>query len=102
MASLATSVLRRLAELAIFDRHASCLAFRLIEQPNRRYAITLQSGEPSAQCRSAPTWGVLRDLVEHAARVVEPLLIQQLRGQLYRSGPLGSSLHISNTNIISS
>ena len=84
VASLIASVLRRLAELAIFDRHASWLAFRIgfVEQPDRRKAIALQSGEPSAQCRPPPTWGIPGHLVEHAPRVVESLLIQQLRGQL--------------------
>jgi hypothetical protein len=84
VASLIASVLRRLAELAICDRHASWLAFRIgfVEQPDRRNAIALQSGEPSAQCRPPPTWGIPGQLVELAPRVVESLLIQQLRGQL--------------------
>jgi hypothetical protein len=68
VASLIASVLRRLAELAIFDRHASWLALRIgfVEQPDRRKAIALQSGKPSAQCRPRPrgaslvTWSSTR------------------------------------------
>ena len=72
------------AELAIFDRHAPAptFAFRLSEQSVRSRAVTLQSGELSAQSRSAPAFSVLRYLVEHATRFVESLLVQQLGSQL--------------------
>ena len=88
---------RRLAELAIFHRHAAALALRLRKQSDRGTATTLQRGEPSPQNRSPPARSVLRYLVEHATRFVEALypdiellaLIWQL---VYRPGGMRSTM----------